>query len=64
MQDVISAAIRNAELAIQSRKATREATQLDHRGGLALELLADEVTKLHAEMQSIRFLLSEIAKKK
>lgn len=64
MNDAISAAIENAERAIGSRKSIREAVQLDHRAGLALETLADDVTRLHAEMQAIRILLSGIAAKK
>jgi hypothetical protein len=59
--DAVRAAIQNAESVIQSRKTTREATQLEHRGALALEALADDVTRLHAEMQSIRVILMGMA---
>ena len=59
--DAVRAAIQNAESVIQSRKTTREATQLEHRGALALEALADDVTRLHAEMQSIRVVLMGMA---
>jgi hypothetical protein len=38
--------IEAADAAIQARKAMREATQLDHRGALALELIADEMTRI------------------
>ena len=64
MADAISAAIDSAEQVIHSRKATREATQLEFRGALALEALADDVTRLHAEMRVIRYLLAGIAAKK
>ena len=55
--DAVRAAMQAAESAIQSRKTIRETTQLDFRGALALEALADDVTRLHAEMQSIRIVL-------
>jgi hypothetical protein len=63
MADAIVAAMQNAEAVIQSRRATREATQLEHRGALALEALADDVTRLHAEMQAIRILLAGMARR-
>jgi len=37
-------AIGDAEMAIAKRKSTREATQLEHRGALALEIIADDMT--------------------
>lgn len=64
MADAISSAIDSAEQVIHSRKATREATQLENRGALALEALADDVTRLHAEMRAIRYLLAGIAAKR
>ena len=59
--DAVRAAMQNAESVIQSRKTTREAVQLEHRGALALEALADDVTRLYAEMQSIRIVLMGMA---
>jgi hypothetical protein len=54
-------AITDAEKTIQSRGATREATQQEFRSALALELIADELTRLHAEARTIRYLLATIA---
>lgn len=48
--------IEAAEAAIKARKATREATQLDHRGALALELIADEMTRMYGEIKTLRML--------
>jgi len=54
-------AIGDAEIAIAKRKSTREATQLEHRGALALEIVADEMTRLHAEIQTLRILFAGYA---
>jgi hypothetical protein len=35
-------AMGDAEIIIAKRKTTREATQLEHRGALALEIIADD----------------------
>jgi hypothetical protein len=51
-------AIADAEKAIQSRAASREAMQLEFRGAVAIELIADELTRLHAEASTIRYLLA------
>lgn len=59
----ISAPIRDAETIIAARKASRESTQADFRSPLALEAIADEVTRLHAEMRVIRYLLAGMAAK-
>jgi hypothetical protein len=60
----ISAPIGEAELAIATRRAAREANQIDHRSAIALEALADDVTRLRAEMTVIRSLLAQIAAKR
>jgi hypothetical protein len=60
----ITKPVADAETVIAARKATREATQFDFRSGQALEVIADEVTRLHAEMRVIRYLLAGIAAKK
>lgn len=54
-------AIGDAEMAIAKRKSTREATQLEHRGALALEIIADDMTRLHAEVQTLRILFGSYA---
>jgi hypothetical protein len=53
-----------AELAIATRRASREATQRDFRSAIALETLADDVTRLRAEMSVIREFLAQIAAKR
>lgn len=45
-------AIGDAEIAIAARKPTREGTQLEHRGALALEIIADEMTRMNAEISN------------
>jgi hypothetical protein len=60
----ITRPIGDAEIAIAARKATREANQIEFRSAIALEVLADDVTRLHAEMKVIRSILAGIAAKK
>lgn len=54
-------AITEAELAIQSRAKEREAKQLDYRKAEALEIIADELTRLRAEARTIRYLFATYA---
>jgi hypothetical protein len=51
-------AITDAEKTIQSRSAAREAMQLEVRSAVAIELIADELTRLHAEARTLRYLLA------
>jgi hypothetical protein len=60
MQDVMHA-ITDAEKAIEQRKKTRESMQIEHRSFLALETIADELTRLHAEARTIRYLFATYA---
>jgi hypothetical protein len=46
--------IDDATRTIAARKTQRDATQLQHRGALAAELIADELTMIRAEMGVIR----------
>jgi hypothetical protein len=43
-----------AEEVIASRENTRKNTQLEFRGTLAIELIADEMTRLRAEIRTLR----------
>jgi hypothetical protein len=49
-------AITDAEKTIQDRHTKREATQQEFRGPIALELIADELTRLNAEVRTLRYL--------
>jgi len=51
----------DAEGAIQSRASQRDGKQLETRKAEALELIADELTRLRAEARSIRYLLTGFA---
>jgi hypothetical protein len=51
----------DAQKVTASRRATREATQLEHRGALALEAIADELTMLTAEVKTLRSLFATYA---
>lgn len=57
----IGSAIGEAETAIAMRKAAREANQLEFRSAIALEAIADDVTRLRAEIQTIRELFAGFA---
>ena len=54
-------AINDAEKTIQGRRAIRDGTSLEFRSPVALEMIADELTRLHAEARTIRYLLATIA---
>jgi hypothetical protein len=54
-------AIGEAELAIAARKKARESMALEHRGALPHELFADEMTRLHAEAKTLRYLFATYA---
>jgi hypothetical protein len=56
--------IRNAEELIKRRNQQRQSIQLDHRGGIAAETIADELTMIRAEMTVMRELLATIAAKR
>jgi CHAD domain-containing protein len=47
----------DVEWVIQSRASQRDGKQLETRQAEALELIADELTRLRAEARSIRYLL-------
>lgn len=53
--------IHDAKVAIERRQKQREAYQLEHRGAIAGEIIADELTLMRAEMTVMRFLLATIA---
>ena len=55
--------VRTAEAEIAKRVKTREGTQLEHRGALAIELIADEMTRVAAELKVMRGLLAMIQAK-
>lgn len=55
MADMLHA-ITDAEETIEIRKQTRVSTSLDHRGFLAAEAIADELTRLVAEVRTLRYL--------
>ena len=55
--------VRKAEAEIAKRAKTREIVSLEHRGALATELIADEMTRVAAEMTVMRGLLAMIAAK-
>jgi hypothetical protein len=54
-------AITEAEFAIAGRKQARPAAQIESRHVEALELIADEMTRLHAEARTIRYLFATYA---
>jgi len=51
----------DVEWVIQSRASQRDGKQLETRQAEALELIADELTRLRAEARSIRYLLAGYA---
>lgn len=55
--------IRKAETAIGHRSLLRDKHGLEHRGMLATELIADEMTRAVAELAVMRGLLATIAAK-
>ena len=56
--------VTEAEEVIASRENTRKNTQLEFRGTLALELIADEMTRLRAEIRTLREQLSAYARRR
>jgi hypothetical protein len=60
MQDVTHA-IDDAEQVIVLRKSTRDANQIEFRSALALEIIADEMTRLQAEVKTLRYLFATYA---
>jgi hypothetical protein len=56
-KDVLHA-ISDAEQIIEQRKRERAATSLDFRAPLAAEQIADELTRLVAEVKTVRYLLA------
>jgi hypothetical protein len=59
-QDVMQA-INEAERTISARKVGREAAQIEFRKAQALELIADEMTRLHAEVRTLRYFFATYA---
>lgn len=50
-----------AEAEIQKRNRERQSMQLDFRGPAALEIQADEMTRIRAEMHILRVLFATYA---
>jgi hypothetical protein len=59
--DHISQPTMDAEKATAERKKTRESMQIENRSFLALEIIADELTRLHADARTIRYLFATYA---
>jgi hypothetical protein len=57
----IGSSIGDAEIAIATRKAARVVNPIDVRSAIALEALADDVTRLRSEIQTIRELFAGYA---
>lgn len=57
-------AITDAEKTIETRKRERLPISLDHRGFLAAEAIADELTRLVAEVKTLRYLFATYAAKR
>ena len=55
--------VRKAEAVIANRAKTRATVSLENRGALAAELIADEMTRVAAEMTVMRGLWAMIAAK-
>ena len=55
--------IRAAEAEIAKRAKTRDAIGLENRGALAAELIADEMTRVAAELKVMRGLFALLAAK-
>jgi hypothetical protein len=53
--------IADATAAIEQRQKRREHAALEHRGAIALEIIADEVTMMRAEMTVMRTLMAHLA---
>lgn len=54
-------AITDAEKTIEARKKAREHLAIEHRGFLALEAISDDITRLHAEARTLRYLFATYA---
>lgn len=54
-------AVNEAESLIRSRAHQREGKQIDFRHAEALEVIADEMTRLSAEVRTLRYLFSTYA---
>jgi hypothetical protein len=55
-------AITDAEKTIEARQKFRDnGAQADHREFLALETIADEMTRLNAEVRTLRYLFASYA---
>jgi hypothetical protein len=59
-QDAMQA-INEAERTISARKVGREAGLVEFRKAQALELIADEMTRLRAEVETLRYLFATYA---
>lgn len=53
--------INEAEKLIEKRKMERESLQRDFREAIALETIADDLTRVHAELRTLRYLFATFA---
>lgn len=53
--------IAEAEREIAARKRLREGSQIEFRNVAALEMIADDLTRLHAEARMLRYLFATFA---
>jgi uncharacterized protein YajQ (UPF0234 family) len=53
--------LKNAEAEIERRYKFRQQAQIEFRAPAALEILADEMTRIRAEMHTLRVLLATYA---
>ncbi len=60
MSDPMQAII-EAEGLVRARKMERESLQRDYRSPMALEMIADEMTLLRAEVRTLRYLFATYA---
>jgi hypothetical protein len=54
-------AIAEAEAAIAAKALTRDATKIEFRSAIALETIADELTRWNAEAKTLRYLFATYA---
>ncbi|MGM4999242.1 hypothetical protein AB8A05_10950 [Tardiphaga sp. 538_B7_N1_4] len=51
--------ITDAEAVIADRKKVRDGNQIEFRSVIALEALSDDLTRVHAELQVMRYLAAQ-----
>ena len=54
-------AITDAEKTIETRQKMRDKSAIDHRSFLAMEAISDDMTRLHAEVRTLRYLFATFA---